>query len=90
MTLPIFKDINTEDLVHFLEGYSLVRQKVKENSKAVGQTIAELKLRQEGIVVLGIQRKKEWMHVPRRDMKIQADDSVLLYGPLKKLKSFSL
>ena len=82
----VFEEAATEDLLHFLEGYGLVMKIICEDSPLIGKTLAQVKLTQRGLIVLGIERGKSWIPVPERNEKIQEDDRLVLYGPLEILK----
>ncbi|MCD6408122.1 hypothetical protein J7L87_03630 [bacterium] len=90
MKLPQFDEGLAEDLLHFLEGYGLVRIPVKKGSEFVGKEIGKLGLKEKGIIVLGIERGKKWMHAPEDYEKILSEDRIVVYGPLSTLKEFSL
>ncbi len=76
-----------ENLLHLFEGYGLLRGIVDEASPLAGGTLAELRLTERGVLVLGIERKRHWMPTPRPDEVIQKGDRVVVYGPLDTLRS---
>jgi len=82
----VFEEGVTEDLLHFIEGYGLVRVIVTENSPLVGSSIAEHKLTKREILVLGIERGKKWIPIPKAREIIQNGDKLVVYGSLKVLK----
>ena len=84
---PAFEESATEDLLHFLEGYGLVKKIVHEGSSISGKTLAESKLNEKGILVLGIERNKVWVPTPKSSEIINKGDYLVIYGPLKVLKS---
>jgi hypothetical protein len=84
---PAFEESATEDLLHFLEGYGLVKKIVHEESAISGKSLAESKLNEKGILVLGIERNKVWIPTPKSSEKINQRDYLVIYGPLKVLKS---
>lgn len=86
---PQFEEGKVEDLLHFLEGYGLVRITVKENLDIVGKKLGELNLRDKGIIVLGIEREEKWIHAPSFEEKLFPDDKIVVYGSISKLKKFS-
>lgn len=81
-----FEEVATEDLLHLIEGYGLVRAIMKENSPFVGSSVSKCKLSQKGLLVLGIERGKDWISVPRAKQVIEDGDRLVIYGPLKVLK----
>jgi len=83
----IFEEAATEDLLHLFEGYGLVRVIVDEQSPLNGSNLADHKLNIEGILVLGVERGKSWVPVPRSDEVLHKDDRLVIYGPVDKMKS---
>jgi hypothetical protein len=81
-----FEEGPVEDLLHLLEGYGLVRVMVKEGSPLANATISGCAISGEGVVILGIEREKEWISVPERGEQIREGDRVVVYGPLEELK----
>ena len=84
---PAFEESAVEDLLHFLEGYGLVKKIILEESPLLGKLIKETRLNEKGILVLGIEREKNWIPTPCATEMIKSGDSVIVYGPLKVLKS---
>jgi hypothetical protein len=84
---PAFEESATEDLLHFLEGYGLVKKIILEESPLIGKSLAEAKLSEKGILVLGIERNNVWIPTPKASELINNGDDLVVYGPLKVLKS---
>jgi len=84
---PAFEESATEDLLHFLEGYGLVKKIILEESPLHGKSLVEAKLSEKGILVLGIEREKNWIPTPKASEIIKNGDDLVVYGPLKILKS---
>ncbi|MGD8538286.1 MAG: TrkA C-terminal domain-containing protein [Candidatus Aminicenantes bacterium] len=84
---PGFEESSTEDLLHFIEGYGLVKKIVPEESPMIGQSIAKLELNKMGILVLGIEREKSWIPTPKASEVLKGYDRLIVYGPLEALKS---
>lgn len=84
---PQFEESTTEDLLHFIEGYGLVKKIVAEGSPMIGQSLAKLKLNKMGILVLGLEREKGWIPTPKAGEILQSSDRLVIYGPLDALKS---
>lgn len=84
---PVFEESATEDLLHFLEGYGLVKKIVLEESPLQGKSLVESKLNEKGILVLGIERDKKWIPTPKAAEIIKSGDNLVIYGPLEVLKS---
>ena len=82
-----FEEGSTEDLLHFLEGYGLVKKIVPENSDLIGQSLAKLKLNKMGILVLGVERENRWIPTPKASETLKSFDRLVVYGPLDTLKS---
>ncbi len=83
---PAFEEAATEDLLHFLEGYGLIKKIISENSPLIGSSLSECKLNERGLLVLGIERGKNWIPTPKAKEKMQEGDGIIVYGPLDKLK----
>lgn len=90
LNLPDFEEGTTEDLLHFLQGYGLVKIRIKESSKLANKKLLELKLKQQGLLILGIEREKKWIQSPGGLDMLIPGDKVVLYGPLSKLRSISV
>lgn len=82
-----FEEHTTEDLLHFMEGYGLVKKIIPENSNLIGQSIAKLELNKKGILVLGIERGKTWLPTPAAREVLDFQDRLVVYGPLDALKA---
>jgi hypothetical protein len=77
----------TEDLLHLIEGFGLVRAIVKENSPLVGGSLSQGELSAKGLLVLGIERDRNWIPTPRAEETIKVGDKLVVYGPLDILKA---
>jgi hypothetical protein len=82
-----FDESTTEDLLHFLEGYGCVKIIIAEESPFISQSLAALRLTEKKILVLGIERDKEWIPTPKAKETINKDDRLIVYGPLADLKA---
>ncbi len=78
---PTFEEATTEDLLRFLEGYGLVKKIISENSPLIGCSLSECRLNEKGVLVLGIERGKHWIPIPKANEKIEKDDRLIVYGP---------
>ncbi len=83
---PAFEEAATEDLLHFLEGYGLIKKIIGERSPLIGTSLKDGHLRERGVMVLGIERGKNWVPIPKASEIIQAGDQIILYGALKILR----
>jgi len=84
----IFEEGVTEELLHLIEGYGLVRVVIKENFPLKGKTISDFRLPDKGLLVLGIERGEFWISVPSADEVVKEGDKLIVYGSLKVLKTF--
>ena len=84
---PTFEEGPTEDLLHLLEGNGLVRAIITENSPFIGNSLSESGLGEKGLLVLGIERGKSWIPIPKAKETIQEGDRIVVYGPLEVLRA---
>lgn len=69
-------------LLHLSRGYSVVELEVQQDGWLAGQILGDLKLADEGILVLGVDRSDgSYVGAPRGRTELFAGDSVILYGP---------
>ena len=73
----------TEDLVHLPEANGLVRAFITEKSPFIGNSLSESGLSENGLLVLGIERGKNWIPLPKAKETIQEGDRIVVYGPLE-------
>ena len=84
---PAFEEGAAEDLLHFLEGYGLIKKTIPQKSQLIDVPLAEWKFRSQEIIILGIERGREWIPIPaKHHARIQEGDKLILYGNLKSLK----
>lgn len=83
---PTFEEATTEDLLHLLEGYGLVKKIISKESVLVEKSLLKSKLSEKGVIVLGIERGKAWIPIPKAAEKMQEGDNIIVYGPLDVLK----
>jgi len=74
-----------EDLLHLIEGHGLVKVLLKEGSPLIGMSLKEKELTKAGILVLGIEREKNWLAVPKPSEIMEKGDRVIVYGPIERL-----
>lgn len=74
-----------EDLLHLIEGHGLVKVLLREDSPLIGKTLKEKELTKAGMLVLGIERGKTWIPVPKPSEIMEDGDKVIIYGALEKL-----
>ncbi len=74
-------------------GYAIGEIHVKENSWLVNRYLRDLRLNDEGVLVLGIERRKGdkmiYIGAPRGDTKILAGDNIICYGPEEVIENLS-
>jgi uncharacterized protein with PhoU and TrkA domain len=66
-----------------------VKKIVSEDSPLVGSSISESGLSEKGALVLGIERGKNWIPIPKAREIIESDDRLIVYGPHDVLKELS-
>lgn len=81
-----FEEGTTEDLLHLIEGYGLVRVNITQNSPFVGSSLSEVRVQKEKLMVLGVERGKNWISFPKAKETINEGDKLVVYGPLDTMK----
>lgn len=62
-------------------GYAVTELQVREGDWVADRTLRQLRLRDEGLAVLGIRRPSdEYVGVPRSETTIEAGDTLVVYG----------
>lgn len=82
-----FEEVSTEDLLHFGEGYGLVREIISDKSLLAGKSLIDARLSSKGLLVLGIERGPRWIPIPSASTVIELGDRLVVYGPLLVLKA---
>jgi K+/H+ antiporter YhaU regulatory subunit KhtT len=83
---PVIEESTIEDQLHFLEGYGIVKKIVGHASPLIGSSLADWRLNEKGILVLGIERGKNWVPIPKASEIIEEGDRLVVYGPNERLK----
>lgn len=82
--------LEVKDFVAMLQlqnGYAVTELLVKPEDWLANQTLIALKLPQEGVLVLSVQRKKgPFLGTPAGDTEIHAGDIMVLYGPIERIE----
>ena len=82
--LARFTDLDVRDyaaLLHVAGEYEVKEMLAAPDAWITGRTLGDLRLRDEGILVLGIIRPDgSYLGVPNRDTRIEPGDTVILYG----------
>ena len=82
----VFEESITEDLLHFIEGYGVVRITVNQDSPLAGHSIRESFSPDTQLWIVGIERGKDWISLPRSRELMKEGDKLVVYGNLKVLK----
>ncbi len=85
-----YTDIDTRDyarLLHVAGEYAVMELVVEQTDWMCDRDLAELRLSDEGVLVLGIQRAADGTYVgaPKGWTKVHADDVLILYGDDQRL-----
>ena len=64
-----------------------MRAIITEDSPFIGSSLSEIKLTEKGLVVLGIERGKNWVPIPKAKEAIEEGDRIVVYGPLEVLRA---
>ena len=74
-------------ILQLQDGYAVSELMVEPNDWLADQSLIELKLPQEGVLVLGIRRAKgAFLGAPTGDMRIYAGDTLIIYGPVNRIE----
>lgn len=69
------------EMLHLARDYSVSEFPVHEGDWLAGHLLRELQLRDEGVMVLGIERADgSYIGVPRGDCAVEVDDLLIVYG----------
>lgn len=82
-----FEEEPVEDLLHLMEGYGLVKGIITDTSPLLGAPVSECKVCEGKVLILGIEREKEWLPIPGPQEKMIAGDRIVVYGNMKELKT---
>lgn len=73
-------------LLQLSGGFRVGELKVEPRDWVADRTLGELRLRDEGVVVLGIHREGEYLGVPDKRTRVRAGDTLVLYGHESRLR----
>jgi len=77
-------------LMTIMDDYEVMEVSVEDNSWLKNSTLAELKLTDEGLLVLGvIQKYDQYNGVPRGNYRVQPDDRLVMYGRAEQIADLS-
>jgi len=82
----VFDEGTTEDLLHLLEGYGLIRATITKNSDLIGHSAIEVNTAGHEFMVMGIERGRDWLSFPRSRELINEGDRLVVYGDLTALR----
>src|SRR4051812_23701479 len=72
-------------LLQLSGGYTVGELHVEPGDWVTGHTLAELRLRDEGVIVLGIHREHEYVAVPDKETVIDPHDTLVFYAPRHRI-----
>jgi hypothetical protein len=78
-------DTPIDELLHISEGFGVLRIQLLEGSPFIGKTLSEINSGLHHSLVLGIERNREWLPLPRHTSHLMPDDYMLIYGKLEEL-----
>ena len=85
-----YTDLDVRDyaaLLHIHGDYSVSEMRVEEGHWMNDKTLADLRLNDEGVLVLGIQRgEEEYIGAPKGHHELRAGDVLVIYGPGVRLE----
>jgi len=77
-------------LMTVMDDYEVIEVSVDTNSWLCNTTLAELKLTEEGVLVLGILKNgMEYDGVPRGNYKVRKEDKLIMYGKGDRIENIS-
>ena len=85
--LKTLEESTTEELLHLVEGYGLTRVIITKESHFIGRSLVEANTPENEFWVVGIERGKDWISLPRSREVIDDGDRLVVYGNLNNLKS---
>ncbi len=69
-------------LLHLAKDYEVAEMSVEENDWLANKSLTELRLGDEGVLVLGIERKNGvYLGAPKGQIRLHVGDKLLVYGP---------
>lgn len=83
----VFEYEPSEELLHFSEGYGLVKMEVDSESVLLGKTIAEIGRVRTDSLILGIERGRRWLHARHMPDPIELGDQLVIYGHIERMKA---
>lgn len=88
--LKRWANLTVRDHVAILQlenGYAVSELIVESQDWLAGKTLSELRLPNEGVLVLGIRREDgAYMGTPTADMEVNPGDTLVIYGPIDRIE----
>lgn len=70
-----------ENLLNLAGEYEVIKTKIGEDNWIANKSLAELKLSDEGLLILGVKRPDgHYIGIPRGETEVYPEDTVVLYG----------
>lgn len=92
--LTQFTDLNVRDYVSLLNlanGYSVSEILLEPKHWVTGQSLKDLRLADEGILIMAIQRSSGgYRGIPRANDVLNSGDTLILYGKLENIRALDL
>jgi len=89
--LQRYTDIEVQDyaaVLHFKDNYKISEKQVNSKDWMANKSLKELNLRDEGITVLGVERKRnKYFGSPTGSFTIQPEDVITIYGKADVIKN---
>ena len=76
-------------LLHLSQGYSVLEVEVQPGDWLGGNDLAQLKLPEEGVLVLGVRKDADYIGTPTASTVVEAGDVLTLYGRLDRLEELN-
>ena len=87
------KILDYEQLLGLSKGFTISQIKIREGSWLAGRRLRDLKIDEEGVLVLSIYRKvngeEKFIGAPNGDTEIQVGDVLVCYGPEEAIVNLS-
>jgi hypothetical protein len=80
------RESSIEELFEFRGEWGIVQAAIKSSSPFAGQLLSDCHFDKDGSLVLGIERGKKWISLPKPEETLFTGDTVVVYGPLDTLK----
>lgn len=85
--------LDYEQLLGLSKGFTISQIKIREGSWLAGRTLRDLKIDEEGVLVLSIYRKvngeEKFIGAPNGDTEIKVGDILVCYGPEEAIMNLS-